>query len=314
MRRMDEAMRFIQLIYLAEIIDQGSISAAAKNLFISQSALSQSLAGLESELGVELIHRSKFGVKPTFFGQRIYDDSKQLIDAFNDCEVRWSEMLRERPEVTGTVEIICTPGANDFLSDVVLEELQNAYPNIELIIRRSPEMQTDFSPFLSSGCGIGVGACVETAKDWFLEEAEKNGLECDFFSREAPEVLLSVRNPLAGKAALTQEDLKTLDVVYYSYSAAPWFLHLFRGTATRLPNKESIVKYVAGSDAAAVFTLSSIRKEYAAYKRSLKLVPVAFEDTSLVPVLHYLVHRPEEELSQAERYTLQMIRFRPYNS
>jgi DNA-binding transcriptional LysR family regulator len=306
-------MRFIQLIYLAEIIEQGSISAAAKNLYISQSALSQSLAGLESELGVDLIHRSKFGVKPTYFGQRIYDDSKELIAAFNDCEARWNEMLRERPEVSGTVQIICTPGANDFLSDVVLEELQNAYPNIELIIRRSPEMQTDFQPFLSSGCSIGVGACVEPAQDWFRSEAEMNGFQCDFFSRETPMVVLSTRNPLAEKESLTKEDLKTLDVVYYSYSSAPWFLNLFRGTATRLPNKESIVKYVVGSDAAAVFTPSSIRKEYAALKRSLKLVPLDFEDTSIVPVLHYLIHRPEEELSQAERYTLQMIRFRPYS-
>ena len=306
-------MRFIQLIYLAEIIDQGSISSAAKNLYISQSALSQSLAGLESELGVELIRRSKMGVKPTYFGQRIYDDSKGLIAAFNDCEARWNEMLRERPEVVGTVEIICTPGANDFLSDVVLEELQNAYPNIELIIRRSPEMQTDFSPFLSSQCSIGVGACVDSAKEWFQSEAEMNGLECDFFSREVPMVLLGSRSSLAEKESLTKEDLKTLDVVYYSYSQTPWFLSLFRGTAARLPNKESIVKYVAGSEAAAVFTPSTIRKELTTYKRSLRLVPLSFEDTALVPVLHYLVHKPEEQLSQAERYTLQMIRFRPYS-
>ena len=77
-------IRYSQLLYFAEVVDRGSFSAAAKSLFVSQSALSQSVAGLEEELGAELIRRSKNGVRLTYFGHRLYEDARRLIDSLRD--------------------------------------------------------------------------------------------------------------------------------------------------------------------------------------------------------------------------------------
>ena len=44
-------MDFNQLKYLIEIVETGSISKAANNLFISQPNLSQQMSNLEKEIG-----------------------------------------------------------------------------------------------------------------------------------------------------------------------------------------------------------------------------------------------------------------------
>ena len=58
-------MTFQQLQYLLEVSRTGSISGAAKNLFLAQSSVSASISNLEEELGFPIFIRSKKGVIPT---------------------------------------------------------------------------------------------------------------------------------------------------------------------------------------------------------------------------------------------------------
>jgi len=51
-----------------EVLERGSFSAAADSLSYSQSAVSQSIATLEGELGVALIERRRDGLRPTAAG------------------------------------------------------------------------------------------------------------------------------------------------------------------------------------------------------------------------------------------------------
>ena len=46
-------MTFLQLNYVTEIYNCGSINKAAQNLFVSQSSLSNSIRELEDELGIK---------------------------------------------------------------------------------------------------------------------------------------------------------------------------------------------------------------------------------------------------------------------
>jgi len=62
-------MDFRQLEYIVEIAKENNISRAAKNLYISQSALNQQLLKLENELGTRLFHRSRTDWRPTEAGE-----------------------------------------------------------------------------------------------------------------------------------------------------------------------------------------------------------------------------------------------------
>lgn len=55
-------MTFLQLNYIIEIYNCGSINKAAKKLFLSQSSLSSSIRELEQELGIEIFNRSNKGL------------------------------------------------------------------------------------------------------------------------------------------------------------------------------------------------------------------------------------------------------------
>ena len=143
-------IRHIQLLYFAEIVDRGSFSAASKSLYVSQSALSQSLAGLEEELGVKLIRRSKSGVSLTYFGHRVYEDAKVLISSLQNFESGWRSLITEGSDLKGEVYIQCTPGAESYLSKNIVSDLRESYPNIELHISPSGQMRFGFQSFINA--------------------------------------------------------------------------------------------------------------------------------------------------------------------
>ena len=73
-------MTFQQLQYLLAIHDAGSVSLAAKELFISQSSLSIALASLEAELGCRIFIRSTHGLTPTPEGKQVIGHARRICE------------------------------------------------------------------------------------------------------------------------------------------------------------------------------------------------------------------------------------------
>ncbi|MGE0311832.1 MAG: LysR family transcriptional regulator [Lautropia sp.] len=67
-----------RIVHLATAARCGSLSAAAAELGVSQPALSKSIATLEAGLGVTLLERGRFGVRPTRFGEAIVERGNVL--------------------------------------------------------------------------------------------------------------------------------------------------------------------------------------------------------------------------------------------
>lgn len=74
-------MDLSNLIYFKTVVEAGSISKAAQELFISQPALSTSISKLEAEIGVKLFDRSKRRVTLNRAGEEYY---KKIIQALNE--------------------------------------------------------------------------------------------------------------------------------------------------------------------------------------------------------------------------------------
>ena len=58
-------MNIKQVKYFVGAVDKGSLSAAAKDLYVTVQAISKAIANLETELGGDLLERGCRGVKPT---------------------------------------------------------------------------------------------------------------------------------------------------------------------------------------------------------------------------------------------------------
>lgn len=73
------------LAVFAETVDAGSMSAAARRLGMSASAVSQTIRALERQGGVTLLHRSTRKLTLTEAGERYYPHCKRVLDAARDA-------------------------------------------------------------------------------------------------------------------------------------------------------------------------------------------------------------------------------------
>lgn len=79
-------MNFNQLRYIVEIVETGSISKAASNLFISQPNLSIQIANLEQEIGKAIFNRTNRGVTLTSYGVEVYEHAKAIVEQYRIVE------------------------------------------------------------------------------------------------------------------------------------------------------------------------------------------------------------------------------------
>ena len=84
-------MRTKLLDYCLEIRRCRSLNKAARNLFISQPALSEALSSLEDELGFKLFNRSHKGMETTPEGARVLDDAERILATMNE----WKSLAPE---------------------------------------------------------------------------------------------------------------------------------------------------------------------------------------------------------------------------
>jgi DNA-binding transcriptional LysR family regulator len=68
-----------QLIYFKAIVENGNFTKAAKQLHVSQPALSKQIKLLEEELRVQLFERSSRGVHLTIAGQIFLEHVKKIM-------------------------------------------------------------------------------------------------------------------------------------------------------------------------------------------------------------------------------------------
>ncbi|HKK04951.1 MAG TPA: LysR family transcriptional regulator [Gammaproteobacteria bacterium] len=116
--------------FLAVARDE-SFTKAAAHLGVSQSALSQSIRGLEERLGVRLLSRTTRRVAPTAAGERLREAIAPRFEAIESELLALSE-LRERP--SGTIRLTAIEHAADTLLLPKLAKFLPEYPEIEVEI------------------------------------------------------------------------------------------------------------------------------------------------------------------------------------
>ncbi|USD68093.1 LysR family transcriptional regulator [Vibrio sp. SCSIO 43136] len=114
------------------VVDQGSFTAAAKQLNVTPSALSKLISRLEQSLSVKLFERTTRRLQITQTGQKIYDQSLVMFNAAKQA-VEMSQM--DHDEVSGSITV-AAPEAflNSVLQPHILPFLTR-YPELELKLR-----------------------------------------------------------------------------------------------------------------------------------------------------------------------------------
>ena len=124
-------MEIRQIKYFVMVAQTGSFSQAAKELFISQSTLSQQIQQLENEVGVKLLERNTRKVTLSEYGQGFLPYAKNLI---YDAEACLGSIMDVRNMATGKLVIGVTYTFSSVMVDVLKDFIRD-YPGIRLSIR-----------------------------------------------------------------------------------------------------------------------------------------------------------------------------------
>ena len=113
---------------LATVVEQGSLTLAARALGCTQSAVSHSLDSLESELGFPLLKRGRAGIRLTAEGERLMPAVRALLGS----EEQLNQLAASiRGLDSGTVRIGAFTSVAVHWLPGVLKEFQADYPHVD---------------------------------------------------------------------------------------------------------------------------------------------------------------------------------------
>lgn len=95
-----------EISYFLEVAKSENLSRASERLGVTQPTLSLALKRLEETIGVQLLIRSKTGVKLTHSGKRFRAEAKNLLQNWERLK---AETLKEKSVVQGSYSIGCHP-------------------------------------------------------------------------------------------------------------------------------------------------------------------------------------------------------------
>jgi DNA-binding transcriptional LysR family regulator len=131
---------------LREVALQGSFSAAAESLAYTQSAVSQQIAALEREAGVQLVNRSARGVTLTDAGRVLCDHADAILARLADAEAELGDMAGLRG---GRVRLTTFATAGATIVPQAIAQFRERHPGVE--IELEPEEPRDQLSRLRAG-------------------------------------------------------------------------------------------------------------------------------------------------------------------
>ena len=136
---------------LATVVEQGSLTQAARQMNVTQSAVSHTLDSLEKDLGFAVLKRSRAGVSLTGEGERLMPAVRSLLSSAEQLEQTASAI---RGLDTGTVRIGAFTSVAVHWLPGVLKEFQTDYPNVDFRLLNGD--YHDVEEWLSDG-SIDIG-------------------------------------------------------------------------------------------------------------------------------------------------------------
>jgi len=122
-------MRFRQLRYFCKIVECGSFSRAAATIHVAQPALSQQIAELETQMGVELLQRSARGVRATRAGEVLYREARAILRQLDQIP---SLVRSGDGEVEGSVSLGIVTILGSRVATAIVAACREALPKLTL--------------------------------------------------------------------------------------------------------------------------------------------------------------------------------------
>ena len=248
-------MTLQQLKYVIEVADRGSITEAAKSLFIAQPSLSAAIRELEEETATTIFVRKSRGVLLTPEGTEFLGYARQVVQQAALIEEKYiaRQAVKQRFSVS-TQHYSFTSSA---FVELVRAQGGAAY---EFILREGKTYDTiaDVKNLRSEMGVIYLSTFNEAVISKTLREA--NLVFSERFAAR-PHIFVGRNNPLAGRESVTMADLVPLPCLTYEqgeqnafYFSEEILSTLNHDKSIKVTDKGTIIDLMVGTDG---YTISS---------------------------------------------------------
>lgn len=204
-----------QLEAFVAAADAGTMTAAAEQLLLTQSAVSLAIAGLEDAVETQLlIRRRSRGLALTDAGRRFLPEARELLAHADDV---LADVQSAGRDLQGRLVVGCFRTAAPFVLPGLLETFAEAHPEVTLDFIEAPLPALEHD-LLEGRCEVALVYDLDVGP----------GVECEALYQTEPYILLSPQHPLAERdaipiAALAEHDMVLLDVP----PSVPYFMSVF---------------------------------------------------------------------------------------
>lgn len=197
-----------QLAAVREIVQTGTVTAAAKNLHLTQPAVTQQIKLLENALGCSLFERHGRTMSPTQEGRMVFEKACEIAD----CMTALTDNLsRTREEVSGHLRIACGALTTIRILPGLLEQFLAIHPKVRFSITevessRIPDM------LVHSQADIGMG----------LKPPPQKRILFKTLIKDQPVMICSANHPLAKAEQVTTTQMQSYPIIRMAPESTMW--------------------------------------------------------------------------------------------
>ncbi len=294
-------MRIQQLEYLEKIVAFGSMNEAAKALYMTQPSLSSAIKELENEMNIQILVRSKTGVRLTEEGREFMSYAQQVMDQVQLLEEKYKDTRPRKQTFSVSAQhyAFVVHAFVELINSLDVEEYQ-----FKLRETETENILEDLSRFKSE---LGILYLNDFNKKVMTKLFKERELVFQPLFHAKPHVFVSNTSPLGQKELVELEDLE--DYPYLSYEQGERNSFYF---AEEILSTLEHRKDIKVSDRATIFNLMV---GVNGYTISSGVLSKKLNDDKIIAVplnvpdqmtIGYLKHK-QKELSPIAQQYLQML-------
>ena len=202
-------MRIQQLEYLEKIVALGSMNEAAKALYMTQPSLSSAIKELENEMNIQILVRSKTGVRLTEEGREFMSYAQQVMDQVQLLEEKYKDTRPRKQTFSVSAQhyAFVVHAFVELINSLDVEEYQ-----FKLRETETENILEDLSHFKSE---LGILYLNSFNEKVMMKLFKEHELVFQPLFHAKPHVFVSNTSPLGQKELVELSDLE--DYPYLSY-------------------------------------------------------------------------------------------------
>jgi len=235
-----------------------SFTKAAKELFITQPAVSKHIQELEEQYKIKFFERNGSKISLTNAGEQLLKHTKNIFEVYREIDFDMSALINQQ---RGLLRLGASTTISQYIIPPLLARFHQKLQEIKVNLLNGNTEQIE-NALLNKEIEIGI-----------VEGQSKNqSIKYIEFLKDELVLVCNNKNPLINREQLSQEDLKsmrfvmreqgsgTLEVI--EYALKPFEINLSQLTIEmQLGSTESIKSYLMNSDCVAFISIHAIEKE-----------------------------------------------------